>query len=520
MARLVSFFALVAILIGIGLLFMQVMWGFLLPLFLAALLGVVFQPLYAWCLGKCQNYRYLASGITTALVLLSVMIPAGTIATMAAMQGLSLVDRLQVATVPDKLKELRRYYGLEIPQATDIYRVQALLDHWREQQWKGDAAEYTPERVDNLLARVTRLETYLDDQKDAVEFAGGREELAKLRQSLQELREAKPETVEGDEALAQADANFRIFKREFLGGSLRSWVKEWTNPTDEQLKSLRSSILGRAGSPLVSLGSDTLAIVARFVFGIIIMVTALFFFLAEGNRMIDAIVRLSPLEEKYLRELIEEFERISRAVVAATLLAAVAQGILAGVGFYFAGLESVALLVILTTVLAMVPFAGAATVWVPVCCYLYFYEGHATTAIVLAMYSAGIVSTADNFIKPMVLHGQSNLHPLLALLSVLGGVTSLGPIGIMVGPMVVVFLQTLLKILQREMLSLDKMNRLPLATWATAWKSGEHAEQESAAAMSSAADAPSGKETVSPLLDKSAPAPAPAPLGNKKKHKR
>jgi hypothetical protein len=430
------------------------------------------------------------------------------------MQGLSLVDRLQVATVPDKLKDLRRYYGLEIPQPTDVYRIQALLDHWREQQWKGDAAEYSPERVDNLLARVERLETYLDSHK----YAGGRPELDELRKSLGQLRDAKPETVEGDEALAQADADFRIFKREFLGGSLRAWVKEWANPTDEQLKSLRTSIMGRAGSPLVSLGSDTLSIVARFVFGIVIMVTALFFFLAEGNRMIDAIVRLSPLEEKYLRELIDEFERISRAVVAATLLAAVAQGVLAGVGFYCAGLESVALLVILTTVLAMVPFAGAAAVWIPVCGYLYFYEGHTTTAIVLAIYSAGIVSTADNFIKPLVLHGQSNLHPLLALLSVLGGVTSLGPIGIMVGPMVVVFLQTLLKILQRELLSMDRMNRLPLAAWATAWATGEHAaDTEPSAVASPPAPVESPANGTAATPKPSTPAPS---VPDKKKKKR
>ncbi|HIM31482.1 MAG TPA: AI-2E family transporter, partial [Planctomycetes bacterium] len=56
-------------------------------------------------------------------------------------------------------------------------------------------------------------------------------------------------------------------------------------------------------------------------------------------------------------------------------------------------------------------------------------------------------------IKPLVLHGQSRLHPLLALLSVLGGVQALGPIGILVGPMIVVFLQTLLKILRRELRS-------------------------------------------------------------------
>ena len=58
-------------------------------------------------------------------------------------------------------------------------------------------------------------------------------------------------------------------------------------------------------------------------------------------------------------------------------------------------------------------------------------------------------------IKPFILQGQSNLHPLLALLSVLGGVQALGPIGLLVGPMVVALLQTLLKILHRELRDLD-----------------------------------------------------------------
>ncbi len=58
---------------------------------------------------------------------------------------------------------------------------------------------------------------------------------------------------------------------------------------------------------------------------------------------------------------------------------------------------------------------------------------------------------ADNVIKPWVLHGQSNLHPLLALLSVLGGVKTLGPIGLLVGPMVVSFLQALLNMLNTEL---------------------------------------------------------------------
>ena len=73
----------------------------------------------------------------------------------------------------------------------------------------------------------------------------------------------------------------------------------------------------------------------------------------------------------------------------------------------------------------------------------------------MAVYGFGVVSMADNVIKPWILQGQSKLHPLLALLSVLGGVQALGPIGILIGPMVVAFLQVLLMMLQREIMSLD-----------------------------------------------------------------
>jgi predicted PurR-regulated permease PerM len=67
-----------------------------------------------------------------------------------------------------------------------------------------------------------------------------------------------------------------------------------------------------------------------------------------------------------------------------------------------------------------------------------------------------VVSTIDNIIKPIVLHGQSKLHPLLALLSVLGGVGALGPIGIFVGPIAVAFLQAALTMLQTELDSLSR----------------------------------------------------------------
>jgi predicted PurR-regulated permease PerM len=183
------------------------------------------------------------------------------------------------------------------------------------------------------------------------------------------------------------------------------------------------------------------------------MLIATYYFLVDGAEMIKTVMRLSPLDDRYEEELTSEFSKVSRAVVLATLLSAIAQGLLAGIGYYFAGLDLLFLLVALTTLLAMVPFVGAAAVWVPASFYLAFFRDPPNTAaaIGLALYGFAVVSMADNVIKPLVLHGQSNLHPLLALLSVLGGVQALGPIGILVGPMVVAFLQALLNMLRREL---------------------------------------------------------------------
>jgi hypothetical protein len=84
------------------------------------------------------------------------------------------------------------------------------------------------------------------------------------------------------------------------------------------------------------------------------------------------------------------------------------------------------------------------------------YEERYIPAALLALWGMIAVASVDNIVKAYVLHGQSQLHPLLALLSVLGGVQALGPIGLVVGPISVVLLQTLLSILQRELSHMDQ----------------------------------------------------------------
>ncbi len=476
--RAISFVVLVAIIVIIGTLFYRVMANFLLPLFLAALLVVIFRPLHEWILARCGGRVKVAAGLTTATILLIVLVPIGLVISLAISEGISVAADLDIRTLQERLGKLRQTLGLESPYAETLRKIDAGLDELEREQDLTPAVHHA--RILPLLERVDQLEQWLTSGPAAeiaaetsdspaerpVESTQGeaaqafieryQELVAPLRERLEELQAAYPSSLESERALTDAQSALRRLKQHLLGGAFRAWLKEMANPTENELRDLRNQAFDHFQGGLVAAGAATGAATLRGIVGLAIMIIASYFFFADGPAMLTSLMRLSPLDDHYETELLNEFIKISRAVVVATLLSALVQGVLAGIGFWVVGVDAVFLLAVLTALFALIPFVGAASVWVPVCLWLLFFEERTLAAILLAVYGTLIISTSDNVVKAMVLHGQSQLHPLLALLSVLGGVAALGPIGILVGPMVVVFLQTLLNILHRELAVMDR----------------------------------------------------------------
>jgi predicted PurR-regulated permease PerM len=229
----------------------------------------------------------------------------------------------------------------------------------------------------------------------------------------------------------------------------------WTNEhTGLSLKAdeVQATIVSHAKEWLQELAIKTPTRVISFIFGLTIMLIAVYYFLIDGHSMVESIGKLLPLAGDHQRTLLRDFVDVSRAVATATLLSALCQGLLAGIGYYFAGIPSVILLTFITILASLVPFIGAAIIWIPACLWLYWFkDGGTLAAILLAVYCVAVVSMVDNLVKPLVLQGKTNLHPLLALLSVLGGVQAIGAIGLFVGPMAVVFLQAALTMLRDEL---------------------------------------------------------------------
>lgn len=120
------------------------------------------------------------------------------------------------------------------------------------------------------------------------------------------------------------------------------------------------------------------------------------------------------------------------AVVFGIVLTALAQGTLAGLGYWAAGIEAPALWGALTALVALIPFVSP-VVWIGLGLSL-LAQGETTAAIGLFLWGGLVVSWVDNLIRPLAISGPTRIPFLLVFLGVLGGLNAFGLIGLFLGP--------------------------------------------------------------------------------------
>ena len=204
-------------------------------------------------------------------------------------------------------------------------------------------------------------------------------------------------------------------------------------------------------SGLQTLLQGLVAVSGAFVVGALnalvalaIMLFLLFFFLRDGEQMLATAVRLIPMRPARRGELVDHVAAVTRAVVFGSLLTALVQGVLVGIGFALVGLPSPVVFGAIAAVASLIPFVGTALVWVPAVGVL-FLQGRWVAALALAVWSVAVVSSADNVVRPLFISGRAQISTLPVFLGLLGGVTAFGPIGLVVGPVVVALTLTLLR---------------------------------------------------------------------------
>lgn len=184
--------------------------------------------------------------------------------------------------------------------------------------------------------------------------------------------------------------------------------------------------------------------IPEFLLQLGLALIAFFFFLLDGERFMAWLLGLGVFDRRVQEEMVESFRGTTIAAVLAGLAAAASQAALIAAGFLALGVPGAFLAGGLTFIFAWIPLLGTVPSSLAGLLYLYAQGAPVKMTLMVALaFGAGVI---DNLVRPMVLNGRSDMHPLVGLVAIIGGIQMFGILGVFIGPIMAAMLIALLRI--------------------------------------------------------------------------
>jgi len=181
------------------------------------------------------------------------------------------------------------------------------------------------------------------------------------------------------------------------------------------------------------------------LFNVLLSLIALFYFLRDGEKIINGAERYLPFKDGQVQLLSSKLKGGIKAVVNGALIVSLTQGVMATIGFAIFDIPNPALWGGVAFFTSFIPGFGTALVIAPLTAFL-FITGNTGSALGLLIWGVTAVGLIDNILGPILIGKNAKLHPLLVLLSVLGGLKMFGFAGFLLGPIILSFLFATLSI--------------------------------------------------------------------------
>ena len=225
------------------------------------------------------------------------------------------------------------------------------------------------------------------------------------------------------------------------------WIEGMVPVTTAQIESALMEGSKAVLKVLASLGGSFLVGALDTIVGLAMTLLLLFFFLRDGEAMVQKLLILIPLDEERKAGLANHLAAVTRAVVLGSLLIAIVQGALVGVAFALIGLPSPLVFMVLAAVASLVPVVGASLVWAPAAVVIAL-QGRWAAGLFLGIWGLAIVTLADHLLRPRLIAGRAQISTLPVLLGLVGGVSAFGLIGLVLGPLVIALVLALLRFVE------------------------------------------------------------------------
>jgi len=214
-------------------------------------------------------------------------------------------------------------------------------------------------------------------------------------------------------------------------------------------QAMLQSTLEQVRQSIVALAPNILGSLSELLLGLFIMFFVMFYGFREGQSFIAYLKKHLPLEKNLKDSLFDEMRTITQAVLYGQVLTAVIQGGLGGLALLAFGVPNALFWGAIMIITAFLPVLGTPIIWVPAGVGL-ILDGNATRGILLLILGATIIMNIDNFLRPRLVSSRTNVHPVLILIGVLGGLRVFGFIGMLIGPLILAILVALIKFYEQN----------------------------------------------------------------------
>jgi predicted PurR-regulated permease PerM len=211
------------------------------------------------------------------------------------------------------------------------------------------------------------------------------------------------------------------------------------------LRNLIDEAISRTGGFIAARVGGLLADIVVLLFQLFVTLFALFFFLRDADTIMQEVRRSVPFEDLRREHMIRQTRDLVYASIAAGLVIASLQGLAGGVVFALLGLGAPVFWGVMMGFLALLPFVGTWVVWLPAAIWL-LATGQLVKGAILGLLGVTIVGSIDNFLRPAILSGRTQMNGLLMFISLLGGVSVFGLLGLVLGPLVTAIVSGLFEV--------------------------------------------------------------------------
>lgn len=219
----------------------------------------------------------------------------------------------------------------------------------------------------------------------------------------------------------------------------------------QELRDLGSKLVGLLGGGALSL----IGRVARVVLNVVFAFTGLYFILQDPDGAWNSVRPYIPFSDQNVEILRDRFGAVTKSTVLGTGLSAVSQGLLVTLSFLVLGLGNAVFWGAVTLVFSILPVLGSGLIWAPGAIVL-FTNDRVGAAIALLLFGFVVIANVDNVIRPWVSNRYAQIHPMITLVGAIAGVSYLGILGLLVGPLALSYFFELLRMYRREYLTTDE----------------------------------------------------------------